>query len=203
MIALLLIGNTHNNLSQEEKNLIRASAYHALEKYQIENLPYTNSDIIKNLYDTYFIRALDLLAPDSDKAQEYSVKIGGYGAVYYSTNLHRYLFFFNRNIPDDYLTWTFAAFIASVELDLIVPDELFKITEGNLYIDEFVLHFTAPDPILKKCGITSPLDIANTCNIPFKYARDKSRNLRKRFTITALDEYIKFLFRKFIDNIHN
>ena len=78
MIALLLIGNTHNNLSQEEKNLIRASAYRALEKYQIVKLPYTNSDIIKNLYDTYFIRTFDLLALDLDKAQEYSVKIGGY-----------------------------------------------------------------------------------------------------------------------------
>lgn len=197
---MFFTNNEKETLTVEEKNLIRASAYTAIEKYNLTSLP-ANDKVFESLQNSksYMIISIQQLAYFLNKdIEECFHFLGGQGSIYYDSDLNKYTIFYNRDVPNDLITWIIASLIAAVELDLVPYNKIFVINPGNEYLEEFASYFLAPDPVLYECKISSPGEVSNVCQIPFKYALRKSKRLKKTFAKTALDEYIKYKFSNFI-----
>ncbi|WP_278456500.1 hypothetical protein [[Clostridium] scindens] len=199
---MFFIKSEKETITAEEKNLIRASAYTAIEKYNLTSLP-ANEKVLEYLLSSkyYMIMSIQKLAYFSNTDIEECLHVlGGQGSIYYDSGLNKYTIFYNKDISNELVTWIIASLIAAVELDLVPIDDIFVINPDNEYLEEFASYFLAPDPVLYECKISSPGEVSKVCQIPFKYALRKSKRLKKTFAKTALDEYIKYKFSNFIQD---
>lgn len=189
----------YDKISDEERFIIKSSAYSAIDKYNISSLPVTLDTICKNnLFNLTSIQRLSFMT--GTPVDEYLSTCGGYGYLYYSSDRDRYFIFYNEDLGPKLSMWTIIFLIAEIELNYVYPDRITYLSLDDLYLQTFASYFAAPDPILCECDITSPYNIVNTCNLPVKNAVCKSRILKKHFPSTALDEHLKFKFSKYIDS---
>ena len=140
---MFFANNEKETLTVEEKNLIRASAYTAIEKYNLTSLP-ANDKVFESLQNSksYMIMSIQELAYFLNKdIEECFHFLGGQGSIYYDSDLNKYTIFYNRDIPNDLITWIIASLIAAVELDLVPYNKIFVINPDNEYLEEFASYF--------------------------------------------------------------
>lgn len=185
-------------------DLIKAGAYKALLRTGISSFPINYKDVIESLQysitQILFYSYQNLENEVNETINDFIENCGEYGAIFcYKPNT--YVIYYNDIWPEDINNWFFLSLYACVELNL-VPSRGLLVYDDKLngIVQDFVYYLVAPDPVLTGCRILDGLSISKHCNIPLKNALEKSRRLKRKSSLTLMDNFITCRFNKFISS---
>lgn len=187
-------------------DLVKVGAYKALLRSDIQSLPITYLDVFESLkysITKMHVFSYQILSESLHKPiEEYMKGCGDYGAIFCSSPMS-YRIIYNDIWPEDVKNWLILSLYACAELDMVPINGLVKYSEDMVdAVNNFVYHFLAPDPVLKKCGIYRANDISSSCCMPLKNAVSKSRHLKNNRcnSETLFDVCLTYNFNDFINS---
>lgn len=187
-------------------DLVKVGAYKALLRSDIQSLPITYLDVFESLkysITKMHVFSYQILSESLHKpTEDYMKGCGDYGAIFCSRPTS-YRIIYNDIWPEDVKNWVLLSLYACAELDMVPINGLVKYSEDMVdAVNNFVYHFLAPDPVLKKCGIYRANDISSSCCMPLKNAVSKSRHLKNNRlnSETLFDVCLTYNFNDFINS---
>lgn len=162
-------------------NTITTLAYNALLDYDVKELPVMPKEIFRKSEDVYLISEQTYAVRNGYSFEKVHKEMGDWAVACH--NEHYYIYY-NRDCSEYEVRWILSNALACIELDLVnLPlssSGFYSSINGSKKTEEFTYVFTAPDTVLKHCGITSAEDVIKYCKIPFQRAFKKSRLLLQR-----------------------
>lgn len=181
-------------------NTVTTLAYNALLDYDVKELPVMPKEIFRKSEEVYLITEQTYALRNGYSFEKVHREMGDWAVAY--SNDHYYIYY-NRDCSEYEVRWILSNALACIELDLVnlplTRCSFLSSINDSKKTEEFTYAFTAPDAILKRCGLTSAEDVIKYCRIPFQRAFKKSRLLQRRLKRQhAVDRLLLNNFQGFI-----
>lgn len=186
------------NLTKDEVDLTRVSAYDALLEYGITYLPIP---YFKCTIDTH-LRIMEFKNAYGEERKFLKGIDDEHGVLQFSNGC--YFILLNENSSEEEKRWACAKLLAFIKLGIAkkTPGEIMPASYQDLKSNAFAYQFVSPDVILNQCDIQSYKDIMKYCGVPFKISVEKSKLLKNvsDWTFKYIERVLISNFKIFIDD---